>query len=261
MTNASAVGSEMPPARETRFSVGGVNLSCIDRPTAVDRFFALATAHAGGYVTITDAHSIVAAQSDLRLRAIINNGRLALPDGMPGVWVGRLKGYPVSRVAGEDFLRGVFGDPRARALRHAFYGGDAESAARVVAKAEQQIGRDAIAGWHAPPFREAGALEDEAVIEKIVATTPDVIWVGLGAPKQEYWMANHGRFFPQTLLVGAGAALDFYAGLRSRAPMWMQSNGLEWLFRVLHEPQRLWPRYRRVVPAMLRIMVAEAMHR
>ena len=261
MTTASALSAELPPAGQTRFAVGGVNLSCIDRPTAVCTFFALASARAGGYVTITDAHSIVAAQTDPRLRTIINDGRLALPDGMPGVWVGRLKGYPVSRVAGENFLRDVFADPRAHTLRHVFYGGQPETAERIVAQAERQLGPDAIVGWHAPPFRAVGELEDEAVIAEIAATKPHVIWVGLGAPKQEYWMANHARFFPKTILVGVGAAFDFYAGRRSRAPLWMQSAGLEWLFRVVHEPQRLWPRYRRVVPAMLRIMIAEAIRR
>ena len=155
----------------------------------------------------------------------------------------------------------MFADPRARGVRHAFYGGNPESARHIVARAEQRLGAQAIAGWHAPPLREAGAIEDASVIERIAATAPDVIWVGLGAPKQEYWMANHARHFPNTVLVGAGAALDFFADLRSRAPVWMQSAGLEWLFRLSREPQRLWPRYRKTVPGMLRIMIAEAIRR
>ncbi len=261
MTTAWVMGVDMPPAAPNRFALGGVNLSCIDRPTAVEVFIALVSARSGGYVTITDAHSIVAAQADPKLREIINGGRLALPDGMPSVWLGRLKGHPVRRVAGADFLADVLADPRARGMRHAFYGGNPESIRHIVARAEQWLGPRAIAGGHAPPLRETGALEDASVIDQIASSAPDVIWVGLGAPKQDYWMANHTRHFPNTVLVGAGAALDFFADLRSRAPVWMQSAGLEWLFRLSREPQRLWPRYRKIVPGMLRIMIAEAIHR
>ncbi len=261
MTTAWATGADIPPTAHRRFTLAGVSLSCIDRPAALEAFFALVSAGAGGYVTITDANSIVAAQADAKLRAIINGGRLALPDGMPSVWLGRLKGYPVRRVAGAEFLGDVLADPRARAMRHTFYGGDEQSIQRIAARAGERLGPGAIAGWHAPPLREAGALEEASVIAAIAATQPDVIWVGLGAPKQEYWIANHAKHFPNTVLVGAGAALDFFAGLQSRAPAWMRSAGLEWLHRLMQEPRRLWPRYSRVVPAMLRIMIAEAVHR
>jgi N-acetylglucosaminyldiphosphoundecaprenol N-acetyl-beta-D-mannosaminyltransferase len=261
MTTATALGAETLLTAHKRFALAGVNLSCIDRAAAIDALFALVAARAGGYITITDAHGIVAAQADARLREIIGSARLALPDGMPSVWLGRLKGYPMSRVAGSDFIREVLGDPRARAVRHYFYGGDPQQAKYIVEQAEQRLGRGAIAGWYAPPFREAGALEDQAAIDRIAAAAPDVIWVGLGGPKQDYWMANHCRFFPHAVMIGIGAALGVYAGLQTRAPRWMQSAGLEWLFRLAQEPQRLWPRYRRVVPGMLRIMIAEAIHR
>jgi exopolysaccharide biosynthesis WecB/TagA/CpsF family protein len=259
-------GSDAPiavkwPAAHETFALAGVNLSSLDRPTATTTFFDLAQGHAGGFITVTGAHGIVAAQTDAKLRDIINHGRLALPDGMPAVWVGRLKGHTVSRVAGSDFVRDVLGDARARRLRHYFYGGDPQSAKRIVEKAGQVLGPAAIAGWYTPPFREVGAIEDGVVIEQIAAARPDVIWVNLSTPKQEYWMANHARHFPQTILVGIGAALGTFAGLQSRAPVWMRSAGLEWLYRFGQEPRRLWPRYRQVVPAMLRIMIAEAMHR
>lgn len=261
MTTVEVSHGKLPRSASERFALGGVNLSCIDRSTAVDAFFGLVAARAGGYITITDAHGIVASQADGALRGIINGARLALPDGMPSVWLGRLKGHAVGRVAGVDFIGGVFADTRARTLRHYFYGGDPDTIGRIVAQAEERLGSAAIAGWQAPPFREAGALESDDIIAEMAAAAPDVIWVGLGLPKQEYWMANHSHLFPNTMLVGVGAALGFFAGLQSRAPLWMQSAGLEWLFRVMREPQRLWPRYRRVVPGMLRIMIAETIHR
>ena len=254
------VVNEPAAARET-FTLAGVNFSCVDRPAAAETFFDLAARRAGGFITVTGAHGIVTSQTDRRLRDIINDGRLALPDGMPAVWLGKLKGRKVGRVAGHDFVNDVLRDPRARTLRHYFYGGAPEPAQRIVDKATEVLGPAAIAGWYSPPMREVGALEEPEVIAQIAACAPDVIWVGLSTPKQEYWMANHARYFPGTMLVGVGAALDFFAGLQSRAPTWMQSAGLEWLFRLAREPRRLWPRYSQVVPAMLRIMIAEATHR
>ena len=180
---------------------------------------------------------------------------------MPAVWLGKLKGRAIDRVAGSDFVRDVFADPRARTVRHYFYGGTPEQTRSIVDKVTQMLGSGAIAGWHAPPMREAGALEDEGVTNKIAATAPDIVWIGLSTPKQEYWMANHARHFPRSILVGIGGALDNFSDQLSRAPLWMQSAGLEWLYRLAQEPQRLWPRYREIVPGMLRIMIAEAIHR
>ncbi len=253
--------AERPAAAEKTFVLAGVNFSCVDRPSAANTFFDLVSRRAGGFITVTGAHGIVASQTDAKLRDIINGGRLALPDGMPAVWLGKLKGRAVARVAGSDFINDVLGDPRARTMRHYFYGGAPEPAQRIVAKAIEVLGSAAIAGWYCPPMREAGALEEPEVIAEIAAARPDVIWVGLSTPKQEYWLANHAGHFPGTMLVGIGAALDTFAGLQPRAPAWMCSTGLEWLYRLGQEPQRLWPRYSRVVPAMLRIMIAEAIHR
>jgi GDP-D-mannose 3',5'-epimerase len=259
-TPPTSEGGGQAAARET-FALAGVHLSCLDRPVAASTFFDLVERRAGGFITVTGAHGIVASQRDPKLRAIINSGRLALPDGMPAVWLGKLKGQVVARVAGADFLRDVLTDRRARTLRHYFYGGAPDSTRRIVDKTAQVLGAAAIAGRHAPPLREAGVLEDAAVIAEIAATRPDIIWVGLSTPKQEYWMANHAQHFPRTMLVGIGGALDIFAGLHGRAPRWMQSAGIEWLYRLAREPQRLWPRYREIVPGMLRIMIAEAIHR
>jgi N-acetylglucosaminyldiphosphoundecaprenol N-acetyl-beta-D-mannosaminyltransferase len=161
----------------------------------------------------------------------------------------------VERVTGSDFVNDVTTDSRARHIRHYFYGTSPESVSRAAAKAAQIFGPDAVAGWHSPPFREAGALEDRGILDDILATRPDVIWVSLSTPKQEYWMANHASSFPGTILVGIGATLDFFAGAKARAPVILQRLGLEWLFRIFQEPKRLWPRYRRVIPGMLKVLI------
>ena len=243
------------------YTVGGVRISCVDRTRAIEAFFQLVSSRIGGFITVRDAHGIVASQTDSRLRDIINDARMSLPDGMPIVWVGKLKKVTVARVPGAEFVESVIRDPRANRIRHYFYGGKEENTECVVARATELLGTDAVAGWHSPPFRPVGAMEDPSVLAQIAATRPDVIWVGLSTPKQEYWMANHTAHFPNTIFIGIGAAFNYFAGIQSRAPALIQQIGLEWLFRVIQEPKRLWPRYRRVVPGMLRILIAEAMGR
>jgi N-acetylglucosaminyldiphosphoundecaprenol N-acetyl-beta-D-mannosaminyltransferase len=245
-------------AYSSAYTVGGVQISCVDAPAAIDNFFQLARNGTGGFITVTSAHGIVDAQADKNLRSIINNARMTLADGMPVFWIGRLKGAKVSRVCGSDFFSGVMLDPRSRNLRHYFYGGMPESTLLLVNRVKEKLGGGAVAGSHCPGFRKPGAREGNSVLRKIQDAKPDVIWVGLSTPKQEYWMANHTAFFPNSILVGVGAAFDFYAGIQPRAPSLFQRAGLEWLFRLFKEPRRLWPRYRRVVPAMLRILMIEA---
>jgi N-acetylglucosaminyldiphosphoundecaprenol N-acetyl-beta-D-mannosaminyltransferase len=243
------------------FRVGGVKISAVDRQRAIEEFYRLVSDHAGGYITATSAHGIVEAQSDRHLTAIIGGAQMTLPDGMPISWIGKLKAAPVERCSGSDFFCNVVRDPRAARLRHYFYGGQEDTTARVVARVSELLGKEAIAGWHCPPIRAAGEPEKISVITNIAARSPDVIWVGLSTPKQEYWMANHTAYFRESLLVGIGAAFDFFAGVRSRAPRIVQHLGFEWLFRLTTEPKRLWPRYKEVVPAMLRIFVIEAVRR
>ena len=239
------------------YTVGGVQISSVNREQAVDVFFRSVSEGVGGFVTVTSAHGIVESQTDDRLRCIINAAQLTLADGMPIFWIGKLKNVAVKRVSGPDFFDSVAHDLRGSRIRHYFYGGQPESTSRVVARATELLGVDAISGWHCPPFRPAGAIEDDSVIAEIVAARPDVIWVCLSTPKQEYWMANHTAHFPKTMLVGIGAAFDFFAGVQPRAPETIQKMGFEWLYRLIKEPKRLWPRYRRVVPGMLKILIRE----
>jgi len=243
------------------YTVGGVQISAVNCQQAIDEFFRFLSEGAGGFITATSAHGIVESQSDMRLRCIINGARMTLPDGMPILWIGRLKSVPVNRVSGTEFFDSVMHDLRASRIRHYFYGGQPESTSRVVARATELLGQGAIAGWHCPPLRAAEVLEDDSIIADIVAARPDVIWIGLSTPKQEYWMANHMTKFPRSILVGIGAAFDFFAGVQSRAPRTIQRFGFEWLFRLIQEPRRLWPRYRRVVPGMLKILIVEAIRR
>jgi N-acetylglucosaminyldiphosphoundecaprenol N-acetyl-beta-D-mannosaminyltransferase len=261
MTRASVMTAALGPKLDNlsnTYTVAGVKISCVNCSEATDRFFRLAFNGTGGYITVTSGHGIVESQIDGRLRRIINNAVMTLADGMPVFWVGRLKGSKAERVSGIEFFSSVMQDPRARRLRHYFYGGVPDSTLRLVARVTENLGAESVAGSHCPPFRAAGALEDYDVISAMQALKPDVIWVGLSTPKQEYWMENHTNYFPQSILIGVGAAFDFHAGVQMRAPPILQRTGLEWLFRLLQDPRRLWPRYKRVVPAMLRLILLEA---
>jgi N-acetylglucosaminyldiphosphoundecaprenol N-acetyl-beta-D-mannosaminyltransferase len=220
-------------------------------------FFQFISERRSGYIACTCTHGIVDSEHDERLRRILNSSLLTLPDGMPTVWVGRAKGMRVRRVTAPDFLEAVMRDPRARSIRHYFYGGSAATLERIMVRAKATIGSPALAGAWSPPIKAAGAPEDAEVIARIAAVNPDVIWVGLGLPKQEYWMEQHRPQLPNSVMVGVGAAFDWFAGVQPRAPKWVQFLGLEWAHRVWCEPKRLWPRYRTVVPLALGIMAEE----
>ena len=247
------------PAHEAidRFHYGHLAVSALNMKTAIDTFFDHIARQRGGYIACTCTHGVIEVKRDPKLRQIIDDAVLALPDGMPLVWLGYMKGVEVERVTAPDFLEQVMRDPRSRTIRHYFYGATPDAVDRIVRRAKKMVGADAIAGWHCPPFRPAGAKEDAEVIAQIAAAKPDIIWVGLGLPKQEYWMANHQAHFPSSLMIGVGAAFDFFAGTQPRAPVFLQRLGLEWLHRLLKNPIRMWPRYRDVVPKALSVMFTE----
>ena len=248
------------PLERARYSFGGVGISCTHMAAAMDSLFALAHERGGGYFAFTCAHGIVESQRDERLRAILNGSRLTLPDGMPTVWLGRLKRCPIGRVTAPDFMESVLRDPRARAIRHFFYGGSQAAIDRIVERARALVGDAAIAGAISPPMRPAGAMEDAEVVARIAAADPHVIWVGLGLPKQEYWMASHGPLLPRSLMMGVGAAFDWFGGVQPRAPRVVQALGLVWLHRVASEPRRLGPRYASLVAPALKIFARELLH-
>jgi N-acetylglucosaminyldiphosphoundecaprenol N-acetyl-beta-D-mannosaminyltransferase len=162
---------------------------------------------------------------------------------MPLVWLSRLAGNrQVGRVYGPDLLLACCESAR-EPRRHFFYGGAAGVPERLVARLRQRFPGLDVAGTISPPFRALTQAESQAIVQDINRTSPDIVWVGLSTPKQERWMAAQRDRLEAPVLIGVGAAFDFHAGLKRQAPPWMQRNGLEWLFRLLTEPRRLWRRY------------------
>lgn len=196
-------------------------------------------------VHFATAHTIVEAHDDPRLRAALAAG-LVEPDGMPLVWLGRRAGLPVERVCGPDFLPALVkgGIPDGRT--HYFFGGAPGVPESLAVRLAAQFPGMRVAGTMSPPFRSLSHEEDDAIVEQINEAAPDYVWVGLGSPKQDIWVAEHRSRLHASTLLAVGAAFDFHAGIHRRAPSWMQRTGTEWVYRLASEPRRLAGRYTRV---------------
>ncbi|GJG87397.1 UDP-N-acetyl-D-mannosaminuronic acid transferase [Gemmatimonadetes bacterium T265] len=233
-----------PDAEPVRVDVLGVGVSAIDVPAALaafDRWIARGRRH---YVCVSGVHGVMESQRDPGLRDVHNAAGLVTPDGMPLVWLSRLAGHAtVRRVYGPDLMLAycAHGVPAGR--RHYFYGGNDGVPELLADRLRARVPGLQVVGTYSPPFRALTPDENDAVVARINAAEPDVVWVGLSTPKQERWMAAHRARLDAPVLVGVGAAFDFHAGRKRQAPRWMQRSGLEWAFRFASEPRRLGRRY------------------
>lgn len=191
------------------------------------------------------AHSLVEAQDRPELRKALAQG-IVEPDGMPLVWMGRSAGLNVERVCGPDFLPALVENGVPLGRSHYFYGGGIGVPEELSARLKRRFPGMRVAGAYSPPYRDLSFDEDRDIVERINAARPDYVWVGLGAPKQDIWLAAHRDVLDAPVLLAVGAAFDFHAGTRRRAPRWMQRIGVEWLYRLASEPRRLAGRYTKV---------------
>lgn len=232
-----------------RINILGVGVSAINMGMAletIDRWIGNRERH---YVCIRDVHGVILSQRDERLRQIHNAAGLVTPDGMPLVWVSRLRNYRhVQRVYGPDLMLEVCRKSASMGYRHFLYGGASDVPDRLAGQLRCRFPGIRVVGTYSPPFRQLTLEEDEVIIRRINDSKADIIWVGLGTPKQEYWMAAHLGRLDAPVMIGVGAAFDFLAGVKKQAPRWMQRNGLEWFYRLITEPRRLWWRYLTIVP-------------
>lgn len=197
-----------------------------------------------GIVVHTNAFSLVTAQEDASYKKALQTVDLSVPDGMPVVWLLRKAGLGGSeRVYGPDLMERLCRRAAREGWRCYLFGGNPGVPELVRDALCKRFPTLRIVGTYAPPFRSFTEEEDEAIINAINAEKPDIIWVALGGPKQDLWMTDHRHRINASVMHGVGAAFDFLAGRVPQAPRWMMSAGLEWLFRLLAEPQRLWQRY------------------
>jgi len=235
-----------------RANVLGVGLSAINLDSAVGAVAQALERKTKGYVCVTGVHGVSEAQKDPAFRAILNRSFLNTPDGMPMVWMGRLQGFrQMGRVYGPDLMLRVCDWTRSRGFTHFLYGGGPGVAEELKARLEGRFAGLKIVGLYTPPFRPLTSEEESELIRQVAALKPDLFWIGLSTPKQERFMAKYWQTLDATLFFGVGAAFDFHAGRMRQAPRWMQRCGLEWLFRLLCEPRRLWKRYLKNNPLFL----------
>lgn len=222
----------------------GVGVSPINMDTALEVIDRWITTGAHQYVCVAGVHGVMESTRDETLRQIHNAAGLVTPDGMPLVWLSRLYGWRnTRRVYGPDLMLDLCERSLATGYRHFFYGGQEGVPDRLSDRLQRRFPGLIVAGTYSPPFRTPTEEEDEEIVRRINDAKPDIVWVGLGPPKQEHWMAQHVDRLAASVLIGVGAAFDFHAGVKRQAPRWMQQSGLEWLFRLGSEPRRLWRRY------------------
>lgn len=234
----------MPASSSTCANVLGVGIDAIDMEQAVAACDELITRASRGYVCVTGVHGVMEAQIDAKLRSTLKGSFLTVPDGMPMVWVGRLQGHrKMRRVYGPDFMLEFCRHSVARGFRHFLYGGNDGVAEQLAVNLRRRFPGLEIVGTYTPPFRPLNAQEELELEQMVADCKPDVIWVGLSTPKQERFMAQYLERLDTKIMVGVGAAFDIHTDRIKDAPMWMKSSGLQWLHRLLQEPQRLWKRY------------------
>ena len=210
---------------------------------ALERIATWGHAHESRYVCFSNVHSTVTAAHDVRFNHAVNGSDLCTPDGAPVAWMLRQLGSPDQpRLNGPDLMWRYFEREASKRGRVYFYGSTTETLRKLKQRVESAFPGLQVMGMHSPPFRPATVAEDEEDVRNINASGAHVVFVGLGCPKQELWMAEHrGRV--NAVMIGVGAAFDFHAGVKTRAPQWMQRYGFEWAYRLAQEPGRLWRRY------------------
>ena len=240
------------PVSLPRTNVLGVGIHAIDMLTAVLESERLLASGGKGYVCLTGVHGVMESLDDPGLRAILNRAFLCVPDGMPTVWVGRLRGHRrMRRVYGPDYMMEMCRRSRSGGYRHFLFGGAPGVVERLKTRLEAQMPWLQIEGVYTPPFGPLSAAQQRELADAVTQAKPDIFWVGLSTPKQERFMAEYCRRLDVKLMAGVGAAFDLHAGLRHDAPMWMKRCGLQWLHRLGQEPGRLGPRYLQHNPRFL----------
>jgi N-acetylglucosaminyldiphosphoundecaprenol N-acetyl-beta-D-mannosaminyltransferase len=221
----------------------GAEIDPLAPKAAQDRILSWGRKRESRYVVLANAHVVVSASQDAAFGQVVNGADMATPDGAPVAWMVRKLGYPAQpRVSGPDLTWELLKRCADGSLPVYFFGSSRETLDALASRITAAFPDLLVAGFEAPPFRAMTEAEDTEAVDRINGSGAGLVFVGLGCPKQEHWMAAHrGRI--NAVMLGVGAAFDFHAGTVSRAPAWMRDHGLEWLHRLWSEPRRLWKRY------------------
>jgi N-acetylglucosaminyldiphosphoundecaprenol N-acetyl-beta-D-mannosaminyltransferase len=235
-----------------RCTVLTMDVDVTDLTKAVTRIENLVSLDQGAYVCVSNVHMCMETFDSEEFRDLVRSADLVVPDGRPVFWAQRLLGAGAAKqVRGQDIMNSLCEKSAARGLKIGLYGGSSD---QVLNQVKQQLKETfpgiKIAYSYSPPFRLLTDAEDEQVVNDINAAAVDILFVGIGCPKQERWMAEHLASL-QCVMLGVGAAYDFISGSKKHAPRWMQTVGMEWVFRLLSEPTRLWQRYLKQNPRFI----------
>ena len=227
------------------FDVLGIKVATVQIKDVLDMMEEwIANRRDSHYVCVTNVNNVMFSVKNRDYGIVLNSADLAVPDGMPLVWIGRSYGLPIKqRVYGPDLLLAFCELAEKRGYSSFFYGGAEGVPEKMVKNLKKKFPGLRVVGTYSPPFRPLTQGEDRDIVQMINGSSPDVLWVGLGCPKQEIWMYEHRDKIKVPVMVGVGAAFDFFAGRVRQAPKWMQNAGLEWLYRLIQEPKRLAGRY------------------
>lgn len=221
----------------------GVNIAAIDMQWLLNFLNKNISILTGDYICVSNVHTTVTAYEDQEYLRVQNGGIMAIPDGGPLSTVGQKRGYKnMKRTTGPSLMGEIFKISVEKGYRHYFYGSTQDTLDKLKCELVGKYPGIQIVGMYNPPFRPMTDDEDKVIVAQINEVNPDFVWVGLGAPKQEKWMAAHqGKI--SGLMIGVGAGFDYYAGNIERAPEWMQKSNMEWFYRLLQDPKRLFSRY------------------
>jgi N-acetylglucosaminyldiphosphoundecaprenol N-acetyl-beta-D-mannosaminyltransferase len=239
-------------------SIGGMPFMPVDYAGAIGLFTQWIAARSARQVCIVNVHTLISARRDPELAKIMRDAALNTMDGQPLRWYANLihRAALKERVCGPELMLRCLDEGRGKDWTHYLLGGREEVLEVLRERLRERYPGLQIVGAESPPFRPLTAKEDRELTDRINGSGADFLWVGLGAPKQELWIANHLPHLEVPVNVGVGAAFDFHAGSIARAPEWMQRHGLEWTFRLIKDP-RLWRRYLSTNPPFLWLLLRD----
>lgn len=237
------------------FTFAGLSIFTGTRKEVVSRVDSWIRAKKRVYICVTGAHGVTESSQRTDIMRAHNNAGLIVPDGMPLVWLGRLSGHPeTERIYGPDLFLDLCMYAQQEKRRIFLYGTTQETLNKLILQLKITFPNLQIVGSYAPPFRTLSEPEKGKVTERINAAKPNIVFVGLSTPKQELWMHEFSGRLRPAVLIGIGAAFDFIAGTKKQAPVWLRQSGLEWVFRMVHDPKRLIVRYVFVMRQMFRLL-------
>jgi N-acetylglucosaminyldiphosphoundecaprenol N-acetyl-beta-D-mannosaminyltransferase len=228
-----------------RKSILGVNVNILNMQSTLAQFDDWIKEKAKFYVCVAPAHSVMECLNDPSLLPIFNKADMVTPDGMSIVWLLQLKGFKETRrVYGPDLLMAACNHGVEKKWKHFFFGGKTGVAKKLEATLIERIPGLLVSGTYSPPIGNPSIEEENTLLEALNNCGADILWVGMSSPWQEVWMHQNRDKINIPVMVGVGAAFDFLSGVKTQAPKWIQRIGMEWLFRLINEPKRLWPRYK-----------------